>query len=132
MASPTALAAHQTGQQPSAPAIGHQADLAERLDEAGAALGHHQIAAQGEVRSCARRHAIHGRDNRHGHGPHPGCQGAIKTLDNGTHIEAVRLLARSHQGRVSQILACAKAAAGSCNHERANGRVGSGGIQGRH
>jgi hypothetical protein len=116
------------GQEPGAAGVGHQADLAEGLQEGGRLAGHHQVAGQRHAGAGAGGDAVDGGDGRHAQVLQAQDQRLVVGFD---HVADVRHLAAHglHVG-VGQILAGAEGAAGAGEHQHADGLVGLDGVEG--
>ena len=112
--------AEQPRQQPRAAGVRHQAELAERLNEARRARRDHQIAGQRDVRARAGGHAVDGGDDRHRQIAQREHQRLVVLLDRLAEIDA---LPARRDGAIAEILAGAEAAAGAGEHQHARSAI---------
>ena len=117
---------NQPRQPPGAAAVGHQAELGERLDEAGRLRGENEVARERDVGACARRHAVDGADGRHPQPPQAQQHRLVVIVDRRAEVE--RVAAGCH-GAVGEVLACAEAPARTGQHQAAHRRIRIGGIE---
>jgi hypothetical protein len=114
-------ATDQTRQQPRAAAIGDQADLRERLDEARRASGDDEVAEQREIRSCAGGDAVDRRHDRHRHRADAQRERLVEALDRRADIGGGGAgLAIRRDRRIGEILAGAETSAGAGDDDAAD------------
>jgi hypothetical protein len=108
--------ADQTWQGPGATGIGHQADLAERLNEGGGAGSQYDVAGEGDVGTGTGGHAIDGADNRHFQ-TLQGTDQRVVILFNG--LAQIRHLGIGVHIAIAQVLTGAETAAVTGNQQAA-------------
>ncbi len=106
-------------QQIGRPAVRHQADAPERLQEIGALSGHDQVAEKGERTADAGRRAIHRRDQGNRHLPHVGDQRIIDRLQRRPGVRLAVAVPTAAARTVRQVGAGAEPAALAGQQDRA-------------
>ena len=121
---------HQARQQPAAAAVGNQADLRERLDEACRARRDDDVAQKREIGSRACCDAVDRRDHRHRHRADAQRERLVEALDRVPDVDLRRAASACRRDRrVGEVLAGTKAPTGSGDDDTAHGAVVGGGIE---
>ena len=114
------------------PQSGTRPIFGERLDEAGRASGEHDVAEQREVRAGAGGDAVDRRDDRHRHRAACAAPAACSSARSPSRRRwRCRRLAVGRDGRIGQVLAGAKAAAGAGDDDAPDVAVAGGGVERR-
>jgi hypothetical protein len=125
MASAMARASpRRSTQQPAAPRVGNQADLAEGLDEAGPRRGNGDVTGHGQRGTGAGRHAIDGRDRGHAQRLQPAHGGVERLIDHRAGIGALDQIRPGRKVELRQVGPGAEATAGAGDDEGPHRRIG--------